>query len=204
MATVIAEAELATGVFPFEMTVEIYSKMVESGLIPEKSRVFLFDGRLFEKMAKSKAHGYVGASLTKALIQRLPEGWSVWPESTVVLNDKNAPLPDFSVIRGGNPQDFGAPDRYPAAHDVGILIEIAVSSLRYDLTTALELFARTGVPVYWVIDVTGRRVIVHAEPRVVDNRGVYSRVEVYQPGQEIPVELHGLERARVPIDELLR
>lgn len=204
MATLIADEALDLGVFPYDMTVKIYSKMVESGLIPEKSRIFLFDGMLFEKMAKSKAHAYVGASLTKALIQRLPEGWSLWPESTVVLNEINAPFMDFSVIRGGNPQDFGAPDRYPAAHDVGILIEIAVSSLRYDLTTALELFARTGVPVYWVIDVTGRRVIVHAEPRVVDNRGVYSRVEVYQPGQEIPVELHGLERARVPIDELLR
>ena len=115
------------------------------------------------------------------LVRRLPPGWSLWPESTIVLDPTNAPLPDFAVIRGANPLDFATADRYPGPGDVGLLIEVAVTSLRDDLTTALEQYARALIPVYWVVDVPGRRILVHSEPRVVDGRGEYARVRPTAP-----------------------
>ena len=102
---------------PFDLTLDLYSRMAEEGLLPEDRRVFLRDGRLYEKVAKSKAHGFVSASITMKLVPRLPPGWGLWPESTVVLDPVNAPLPDFAVIRAATPLDFGAPDRYPVAAD---------------------------------------------------------------------------------------
>jgi Uma2 family endonuclease len=194
----------SSGDVPYDLTIDLFSRMIESGLIPQDRRVFLRDGRLYEKMAKTKAHGYVGAAVTRAVDRRLPDGWSLWPESTVVLNPTNAPLPDFAVIRGGNPLDFAAPERYPEAGDVGLLIEVAVTSLRADLTTALEHYARAGIPAYWVVDVLGRRILVHTEPRVVDGKGQYARVETYRPGQSLPLVLDGQEVALIPFDELLR
>jgi Uma2 family endonuclease len=189
---------------PFDLTIDLFSRMVESGLIPGDRRVFLQDGRLFEKMAKTKAHGSVGAAVNQAVGLRLPEGWSLWPESTIVLDPSNAPLPDFSVIRATNPLDFASPERYPEARDVGLLIEIAVTSLRDDLITALDLYARALIPVYWVIDVPGRRVLVHSNPRVVEGRGAYARVEMFRAGESIPLVLDGHEVARIPFDDLLR
>jgi Uma2 family endonuclease len=187
-----------------ELSVEQWTAMIEAGVVPEDRRVFLRDGRLYEKTAKTKSHGYVGAALNRALISRLPEGWSVWPECTVVLDARNAPLPDFSVIRGSNPLDYGAPERYPVAGDVGILIEVAVTSLRGNLTLSLGTYARAGVAVYWVVDVVGRRILVHSEPRMVGQRGEYGRVESYGPGQVVPLVLDGVEVGRVPVDEVVR
>lgn len=189
---------------PYDLTIDLLARMVESGLIPQDRRVYLRDGRLYEKMAKTKAHGYVGAAINRAFSRYLPEDWSLWPESTIVLDPTNAPLPDFAVIRGANPLDFAAPERYPTPGDVGLLIEIAVTSLRDDLTMALEQYARAAIPAYWVVDVPGRRILAHAEPRVVDGRGEYARVEIYRPGQSIPLVLDGQEAALIPIDELLR
>ena len=91
---------------PYDLTIDLVSRMVETGLIPRDRRVFLRDGRLYEKMAKTKAHGYVGAAVTRAVDRRLPDGWSLWPESTIVLDPTNAPLPDFAVVRGGGPAGF--------------------------------------------------------------------------------------------------
>ncbi len=88
--------------------------------------------------------------------------------------------------------------------DIGLLIEVAVTSLRVDLTTALEQYARAGIPVYWVVDVPGRRILVHTEPRAVGGRGEYARIETYRPGQALPLVLDGHEVARIPFDELLR
>ena len=145
-----------------------------------------------------------GLPSTRAVHRRLPDGWSLWPESTIVLDPTNAPLPDFALVRAANPLDFAAPDRYPGPGDIGLLIEVAVTSLHDDLTTALEQYARALIPVYWVVDVLGRRILVHTEPRVVDGRGEYALVETYRPGQSLPLVLDGQEVARIPFDELLR
>ncbi|WP_158633675.1 Uma2 family endonuclease [Tautonia sociabilis] len=193
-----------TAEVPFDLTVDLFARMVEAGLIPSDRRVYLLGGRLYEKMAKTKAHGFVGAAVNRAVGLRLPEGWSLWPESTIALDPTNALLPDFAVIRGSNPLDFASPERYPGPQDVGLLIEVAVTSLREDLTRALERYARAGIPVYWVVDVPGRRILVHDEPRVAEGRGEYARVETYRAGESIPLVLDGREVARVPFDELLR
>jgi hypothetical protein len=203
-ATVVAPLPALPADVPYDLTIDLFSRMVESGLIPPDRRVFLTNGRLYEKMAKTKAHGYVGAAINRAVHRRLPDGWSLWPESTIVLDATNAPLPDFALVRAANPLDFAAPDRYPGPGDIGLLIEVAVSSLHDDLTTALEQYARALIAVYWVVDVPGRRILVHTEPRVVDRRGEYARVETYRPGQSVPLVLDGREVARIPFDELLR
>jgi Uma2 family endonuclease len=199
-----APVQAPAGDLPYDLTIDLFSRMVETGLIPQDRRVYLRDGRLYEKMAKTRAHGSVGASVNRAMVLRLPEDWSLWPESTVVLDPTNAPLPDFAVIRSGDLFGRAAPERYPEARDVALLIEVAVTSLRIDLTTALERYARAAVPAYWVIDVNGRRILVHTEPRVVEGRGEYVRVETFGPGQTLPLVLDGREVARVPFDELLR
>lgn len=189
---------------PFELDIDLFARMVEAGIIPRDRRVFLREGRLFEKMAKTKAHGYVGAAVNRAVARRLPEGWSLWPESTIVLDATNAPLPDFAVIRGASPLDFASPERYPGPADVGLIIEIAVTSLRSDLTTVLEMYARAAIPAYWVVDVAGRRILVHGDPRVVEGRGEYARVEIFRAGDSPPLVLDGREVARIPFEELLR
>ncbi len=199
-----ATASASPADLPFDLTVEFFERMVESGLIPQDRRVYLYDGRLYEKMAKTKAHGYVGAAINMALAPRLPAGWGLWPESTIVLDPKSAPLPDFAVIRGTSPLDFSAPERYPEPGDVGLLIEIGITSLRDDLTSRMEQYARALIPAYWVLDVLGRRIVAHTEPRVVEDRGVYARVETYGPGQEIPLMIAGREVARIPFDEIMR
>ena len=203
-ATEAAPLQAPAADVPYDLTIDLFSRMVESGLIPRDRRVFLLKGRLYEKMAKTRAHGSSGRPSTRAVDRRLPDGWSLWPESTIVLDPTNAPLPDFAVVRAANPLDFAAPDRYPEPGDVGLLIEVAVTSLHDDLTTALEQYARASIPAYWVVDVPGRRILVHTEPRVVDGRGEYARVETYRPGQSLPLVLDGQEVARIPFDELLR
>lgn len=202
-SAVAAAPPRATADVPFELNVDLFSRMVEAGLLPEDRRVYLAEGRLYEKMAKTRAHGFVGAALNQTLIRRLPADWSLWPESTVVLDPRSAPLPDFAVIRG-RPLDFSDPARYPEPSDIGLLIEIGVTSLRQDLTTRMEQYARAAIPAYWVLDVPGRRIVAHSEPRLVEGRGVYGRVETFGPDQEVPLVLDGREVARIPFNDLLR
>ena len=80
-ATLVAPSQAPTADVPYDLTIDLFSRMVESGLIPRDRRVFLSDGRLYEKMAKTKAHGSIGAAVTRAVDRRLPDDWSLGPRA---------------------------------------------------------------------------------------------------------------------------
>ena len=52
---------------------------------------------------------------------------------------------------------------------------MADSTLGFDLTTKAALYARAGIVEYWVLDVAGRRMIVHRDPQA----GGYASVVAY-------------------------
>jgi Uma2 family endonuclease len=188
-----------------DITVDLFARMVEQGVFPRERRVYLEDGRLREKPARTRAHGSVGGAITMTIARRLPPGWGIWPESTIVLDNRNAPLPDLTVLRSAGLQGRADCERYPEPGDIGLLIEIAVSSLRKDLTTSPEKYARAAIPAYWVVDVLGRRILAHSETGIDESgRGLYARVETYLPGQSLPLVLDGREVALIPFDDLLR
>ncbi len=189
---------------PFDLTTDVFLGMIETGLLPRDRPIYLHEGRLFEKMAKTKAHAAVAAAFNGSLGRRLPPDWCLWPEGVLALDPRNSPLPDLMVVRGPNPLAYLDEDRHPGPGDVGLLVEIAVTSLPEDLGARLEQYARAGIPAYWVADVRGRRVLVHAEPRVTNGLGEYARVDFFVPGSNIPFVLDGREIAMIPYEEVMR
>jgi Uma2 family endonuclease len=55
-------------------------------------------------------------------------------------------------------------EREAWAEDAFLLIEVADSSLAYDRTTKLRLYAEAGIPEYWVVDCISETVEVHRAP----------------------------------------
>jgi Uma2 family endonuclease len=53
----------------------------------------------------------------------------------------------------------------PGPEDLRLAVEIACSTVDFDLTTKAALYARAEIPEYWVFDVIGRRLLVHRDPR---------------------------------------
>jgi Uma2 family endonuclease len=56
--------------------------------------------------------------------------------------------------------------------DVVLLIEVADTSLRYDRSTKLRLYAATGVPEYWLVDCAAESIEVFCSPGVEGYRDV--------------------------------
>ena len=53
---------------------------------------------------------------------------------------------------------------HPGPADVLLVVEVADSSLAYDLGVKVPLYARHGIPEVWVIDATTRQTRVFREP----------------------------------------
>ena len=170
-----------------DLTGDEFSAMVEAGVFGDR-RVFLWNGRVFEKMAKTTVHGFVGFRTAKAITAILPPGWAVWHEEPIRLGATYVPLPDLAVLRG--PEDRYR-SRHPEPEDVGLIVEVAVTSLAKDLGEQAAEYARAGVASYWVADVPNSRIIAHRDPRVegevassgsVVRRGIGDEIELILDG----------------------
>ena len=201
MATV-ADMPLMSGFeeTPYLITTELFTQMVEQGMIPRDRRVFLWGGRLYEKMAKSKAHSAVQNAFIGALSRRLPQGLFVGAENPVRLDETHLPLPDLVVARG-NPLDY-FDSRYPDGRDVLLVVEVAVSSLPDDLGARLSRYALTlPSAVDLVADVHHHQLLVHTRPSAT---GEYEERVITRPGEVLRLQLGGIDLEPIPFEEVMR
>jgi hypothetical protein len=75
-------------------------------------------------------------------------------------NPWNEPEPDLIVLK----REFSTFDSNPQPNDLKLVVEIAGSALKFDLTVKAALYARAAIVEYWVLDVAGRRLIAHRSP----------------------------------------
>jgi Uma2 family endonuclease len=69
------------------------------------------------------------------------------------------PEPDIMVLKLADYRQ-----RLPEPADVLLLIEVADSSVHYDRTRKLPLYARHGIPEVWLIDLNTRIAEIHRQP----------------------------------------
>lgn len=204
MATAVMSGQTTpplAGATAAEFTSAEFFAMIEAGIFDDRP-VFLWDGRIYERMAKTVAHAATTMAIATDLGRRLPAGWLLCPENPLRITDRQVPLPDFTIVRGpaSRYRDEG---RHPVPADVGLLIEVAVTSLAEDLGRRASTWALGGVARYWVADVLGRRIVAHHAPRTDGGTPRYEQVVEYKPGELIPLVLDDLEVARIPVEALL-
>jgi Uma2 family endonuclease len=124
----------------------------------------LIDGEIISKMGQKPPHSYVITALLTWLT-RLFGADCLRIQSTLRITDPegnyNEPEPDVAVTI----QPYTAYSaRHPGPADLLLLIEVSDTTLRFDLTTKAALYAGAGIRDYWVVDVIGRRILVHRNP----------------------------------------
>ncbi len=136
-----------------------FHRMVEVGILSEDDRVELLEGVLVAMPPMGEPHAWSIQELTHRIVRALPEGYRVRPQLPVTLGEYSEPQPDLAVV---SLDDGGSRTEHPE-HAL-LVIEVAVSSLRYDRLAEGPVYARWGIPEYWIVDVEGRAVEVHTLP----------------------------------------
>jgi Uma2 family endonuclease len=187
---------------PYRMTAEEFFHAVEAGVFPPDRRLGLWEGQLYEKMAKKLAHAASSEMARLALSRVLPEGWSLWGENPILVDNITAPLPDLTVVRGA-PIDYFRRNSVPKAPDIGLVVELADATLKRNLKETLAKYAASGLPAYWVVNLVDRRIECFTDPQPAAGTAAFARAERFGPGEEVPLVLDGREVARVPVNDLL-
>ena len=180
-------------------TVAEYHKLIQCGVLTEDDDLELIDGYLVHKMSRNPPHDYSILALNKRLLRLVPAGWEVRVQSALTLT-ASEPEPDFAVVRGTE-ADYRA--RHPAAADVGLVIEVADSSLDSDRADKLWIYAEAGVPVYWIVNLVDRRAEVYERPSGSGAAPGYGTRTDYPVGSTVPVTLGGAAVGAIPVGDLI-
>jgi Uma2 family endonuclease len=142
-----------------------YFAMVESGLIAADEHVELLEGLIVSSPPQSPYHSAIVHHVQMLLQSRLPEGTLVRAQTPFRAGPKSVPEPDVAVIPGRN-TDYLL--QYPTS--THLLVEIADSSLAQDRFTKTAIYARAGVPAYWIVNLKERSVECFTEPDPIAGR----------------------------------
>lgn len=175
-------------------TREEYERIVEAGVLGPEDHVELIDGEILVVSPEGPRHASTIDLTRRALERAFPASFFVRPGHPLAADDRSLPEPDLLVVPG-DPGDYL--DRHPAPADGVLLVEVSNTSLGFDLDRKLRLYARAGLPEYWVIDLVNRCVHVHREPT---GDGFRSTARVAPPGMLQPLRAP----AAIDLAEILR
>lgn len=139
----------------------------------------LVQGELINKMGKHSSHVF-GTRQVRHILEAV-FGWEkVFSEAPIdVAPEDHAtsdPEPDIYVLEAGV---FSGEEPMPS--ELALVAEIADRTLDFDIKIKAPLYARAGIPEYWVLDLHGRRLIVHRNP----SGSVYKSVVAYNEQERV-------------------
>lgn len=143
------------------ITVDAFHRMGETGILGPADRVELIDGEIIDMSPIGALHAAIVARLAMLFSQKLGDTAVVWCQNPLRLDDVNEPEPDIAILR---PRSDFYTTAHPGSMDALLVIEVADSSLAYDLGVKVPLYARHGIPEVWVIDAATRRTRVFRQP----------------------------------------
>jgi Uma2 family endonuclease len=163
-------------------TADDYQRMGQTGILSSEDRVELIDGEVVAMSPIGPRHSACIDRANRALVILLGDRAIVRIQSSVRLGRYNEPEPDLVLLR---PQaDFYA-SHLPGPADILLIVEFAESSLDYDREVKAPLYAGSGVPEYWVVDLNSNQLVCYADAADGTYRTVrhHRRGESAAPGQ---------------------
>ena len=165
------------------VTAQEYLRMGETGVCAPDARLELIEGEIFEMAPIGPPHSGAVITLNRLLILRAGERAAVSVQLPVIVGELSVPQPDFALLK---PRRDNYSTAYPQRGDILLAIEVSDTTLRTDLRIKAPLYARAGIPEYWVVDVNESTVHVFREPGIEG----YRKTLVAKGEDELaPVEL---------------
>lgn len=172
------------------ITVEEYHKMGEVGILKEKG-LELINGEIIEMSPKGSKHAAVLARINKILSQQLGE-FILRIQDPIIASNLSEPEPDVAILKYR--ADFYG-EEHPHGKDVLLAIEISDTSISYDRKVKLPIYAESGVPECWLIDVNKKEIHTYWQPM----GNAYKFSELVREGETI--QAHHFELS-IPLQQI--
>ena len=147
------------GVKLHKWTQKEYYQMAELGFFHGK-RAELIKGEIIEMSLMKSAHATALGLAAQILARIFFENFIVRTQMPMSFSNANAPETDAAVIKGSL-RDFA--NSHPKTAE--LIVEVSDSTLRYDRTVKVGLYAQNKIREYWILNLKKRCLEVYRQPK---------------------------------------
>lgn len=135
--------------------------MGETGVFAPETRLELIEGEIVEMAPIGSPHAGTVKLLNGLFVRLAGNQAIVSVQDPLILGERSVPQPDLALLK---PRADSYMRSHPVPADVLLLIEVADTTLEFDLGTKVPLYARAGVTETWVVDLQERMLRIFRDP----------------------------------------
>jgi Uma2 family endonuclease len=180
-------------------TVEQYHTFIQAGVFHPEERLELLEGWIVRKVSHTPLHDATVDQVQEAIRARLSNDWRIRDESAITTADSE-PEPDVVVARG---RASRYAENHPGGVDIALVVEVADSSLHRDRVEKGPIYARAGIPEYWIVNLPERMVEVYSQPVGAGIEAKYAEPRRFTLNDCIPVIIGAQSLRPIPVKEIL-
>ncbi len=136
-----------------------YERLVSAGMFHPEERLELLEGEIFQMSPQGSVHATAVSLVENALREAFGSNYVIRIQMPLALDPDSEPEPDIAVVIG-SPRDYR--DAHPNTAE--LIVEVADSTIEYDRKRKTRLYARAGIPEYWILNILDRHLEVHRLP----------------------------------------
>ncbi|MBI1748209.1 MAG: Uma2 family endonuclease [Acidobacteria bacterium] len=148
-----------TPVMTRRWTREEYYKMAEMGLFKPDEHVQLIEGEIVCRSPQESQQATTILAAAETLGKVFGTQYHVRTQMPLALGPTSEPEPDVAVV-SGSWRDYK--DEHPTT--ALLVVEVAESTLAFDRGVKASLYAKAGIPDYWVLNLIDRSLEARREP----------------------------------------
>jgi len=160
-----------------------YERLIDLGVFQPGDPIELIGGELMVAEPQGAPHYTAIRKTARALERVFGPAWEVRTQGPMGLDEESEPEPDVAVVTG-EPQDYRR--AHPSRAD--LIVEVSESSLAFDRGHKGSVYARAGMPDYWIVNLVDRVLEVYREPApdaAAPFGARYARREVFDLSEQV-------------------
>lgn len=162
---------------PRRFNVDEYYRMANAGVFKPEERVELIRGAIVQMHAIGIRHARCVNRLNVILVLAYANYAEIHVCNPVRLDESSEPQPDFALLRTG-PEPHAS---HPLPAEVLVAIEVSDTSIRYDRNVKAPLYAESGIPEYWLVDLEAETIEVRRKP----SKTGYEELQTLRRGDQL-------------------
>src|SRR6516162_4546281 len=127
-----------------------YYHLGEMGLLNQRTETI--DGIIFDMEPITPWQADIVSTLAQSFFEQAHNQFHVRVHQPIDFGPESQPQPDLVLCRPGRYRDH-----HPGAADIYLIVEVADTTLDFDLADKRALYAGLGIAEYWVINVQAKK-----------------------------------------------
>jgi Uma2 family endonuclease len=173
--------------------------LAQHGIFQDDERLELLEGLIITMSIRKPEHDCGVLYSDAALRPHCKAEYYLRIHMTIEMKDSVC-VPECAIVRGPCKKHAHA---FPKSDETELVVEVSDTTLTCDRGIKARIYARAGIPTYWILNLEGRQLEVLSDPTGDVEQPGYRKNQVYKDSDKAVLALGGQAVGEIAVADLL-